>query len=224
MSRWRPPSTLAGFECIDVHMTDLHSRMRGSRRVRRPGGLRRLLLRRCARRRLRLGPKSILFSDRLKAMFAAFFARPDTFALGVCNGCQMVSAAQVHHSRRRALAAFRRNLGAVRGALRHGRGAGLALRLLRRHAGLALCRLPWRTARDGPTFRTGDAAAAVAALPRCAMSTTGAPHRALPAQSQRLPRRSDRIHLRRRTGDHHDAAPRTRLPLPCSSPGGRCFF
>lgn len=24
-------------------------------------------------------------------MFAAFFARPDTFTLGVCNGCQMVS-------------------------------------------------------------------------------------------------------------------------------------
>ncbi len=35
--------------------------------------------------------KSILFNARLKDMFAAFFARPDTFTLGVCNGCQMVS-------------------------------------------------------------------------------------------------------------------------------------
>jgi phosphoribosylformylglycinamidine synthase len=36
--------------------------------------------------------KSILFSARAREQFAAFFARPDTFALGVCNGCQMFSA------------------------------------------------------------------------------------------------------------------------------------
>jgi phosphoribosylformylglycinamidine synthase len=35
--------------------------------------------------------KSILFNDRLRDEFAAFFARPDTFALGVCNGCQAMS-------------------------------------------------------------------------------------------------------------------------------------
>ncbi len=35
--------------------------------------------------------KSILFNDRLRDDFAAFFARPDTFALGVCNGCQAMS-------------------------------------------------------------------------------------------------------------------------------------
>ncbi len=35
--------------------------------------------------------KSILFNERARAEFAAFFARPDTFALGVCNGCQMMS-------------------------------------------------------------------------------------------------------------------------------------
>ncbi|MGE5467634.1 MAG: phosphoribosylformylglycinamidine synthase [Ignavibacteria bacterium] len=35
--------------------------------------------------------KSILFNDRLRDEFATFFARPDTFALGVCNGCQAVS-------------------------------------------------------------------------------------------------------------------------------------
>jgi len=34
---------------------------------------------------------SILENPRLRADFAAFFARPDTFALGVCNGCQMLS-------------------------------------------------------------------------------------------------------------------------------------
>jgi phosphoribosylformylglycinamidine synthase len=35
--------------------------------------------------------KSILWNPRARAAFAAFFARPDSFTLGVCNGCQMVS-------------------------------------------------------------------------------------------------------------------------------------
>ena len=35
--------------------------------------------------------KSILFNDRLRESFARFFERQDTFTLGVCNGCQMVS-------------------------------------------------------------------------------------------------------------------------------------
>jgi phosphoribosylformylglycinamidine synthase len=35
--------------------------------------------------------KTILFNDRLKEMFTEFFARADSFALGVCNGCQMMS-------------------------------------------------------------------------------------------------------------------------------------
>ncbi|MGA2550874.1 MAG: phosphoribosylformylglycinamidine synthase [Burkholderiaceae bacterium] len=36
--------------------------------------------------------KTILYNERLKDMFAAFFARPDSFALGICNGCQMMAA------------------------------------------------------------------------------------------------------------------------------------
>ncbi|MFT5758531.1 MAG: phosphoribosylformylglycinamidine synthase [Alteromonadaceae bacterium] len=35
--------------------------------------------------------KSILFNKDAKAMFKAFFEREDTFTLGVCNGCQMLS-------------------------------------------------------------------------------------------------------------------------------------
>jgi phosphoribosylformylglycinamidine synthase len=35
--------------------------------------------------------KSILFNANAKAMFKAFFEREDTFSLGVCNGCQMMS-------------------------------------------------------------------------------------------------------------------------------------
>src|SRR5690606_21845812 len=36
--------------------------------------------------------KSILFHPRLREAFATFFQRQDSFALGVCNGCQMMSA------------------------------------------------------------------------------------------------------------------------------------
>ena len=36
--------------------------------------------------------KSILFNERVRNSFQAFFERMDTFTLGVCNGCQMLSA------------------------------------------------------------------------------------------------------------------------------------
>ncbi|HEX5539809.1 MAG TPA: phosphoribosylformylglycinamidine synthase subunit PurQ, partial [Methylophilaceae bacterium] len=35
--------------------------------------------------------KSILFNARARDEFSAFFARGDSFALGICNGCQMMS-------------------------------------------------------------------------------------------------------------------------------------
>jgi len=36
--------------------------------------------------------KSVLFHAELRDMFSAFFDRPDSFSLGVCNGCQMLSS------------------------------------------------------------------------------------------------------------------------------------
>jgi phosphoribosylformylglycinamidine synthase len=36
--------------------------------------------------------KSALYNARARDEFSAFFVRPDTFALGVCNGCQMMAA------------------------------------------------------------------------------------------------------------------------------------
>ncbi len=35
--------------------------------------------------------KSVLFNNRLRDEFSAFFGRSDSFALGVCNGCQMMA-------------------------------------------------------------------------------------------------------------------------------------
>jgi phosphoribosylformylglycinamidine synthase len=80
----------AGFESIDVHMTDLLSGrvdLEGFTGLVACGGF-------SYGDVLGAGSgwaKSILYNARLKDMFAAFFARPETVALGVCNGCQMIS-------------------------------------------------------------------------------------------------------------------------------------
>jgi phosphoribosylformylglycinamidine synthase len=80
----------AGFECHDVHMTDLIERnldLAGFVGLVACGGF-------SYGDVLGAGSgwaKSILFNDRLKELFQAFFAREETFALGVCNGCQMMS-------------------------------------------------------------------------------------------------------------------------------------
>ncbi len=81
----------AGFEAHDVHMTDL---IEGRRRL---GDFQVLVA--CGGFSygdvLGAGEgwaKSILFNDRLREQFTAFFERPGTLSLGVCNGCQMMSA------------------------------------------------------------------------------------------------------------------------------------
>jgi len=81
----------AGFEAIDVHMSDLIAgrvSLSGFRGFVACGGFSYGDV---------LGggegwAKSILFNPRARDEFQAFFARPDTFALGVCNGCQMMSS------------------------------------------------------------------------------------------------------------------------------------
>jgi len=80
----------AGFECVDVHMSDLHTRrvaMADFRGFVACGGF-------SYGDVLGAGQgwaKSVLFNERLRDEFTAFFARSDSFALGVCNGCQMMS-------------------------------------------------------------------------------------------------------------------------------------
>jgi phosphoribosylformylglycinamidine synthase len=82
--------TRAGFRAVDVHMTDLLSgrvSLQDFRGLAACGGF-------SYGDVLGAGEgwaKSILFHERARTEFAAFFARADTFALGVCNGCQMMS-------------------------------------------------------------------------------------------------------------------------------------
>ena len=83
--------TRAGFDAYDVHMTDLQS---GRRRLDEFAGF-------AACGGFSYGDvlgagrgwaTSILFNERLREQFAAFFADPKKFALGACNGCQMMAA------------------------------------------------------------------------------------------------------------------------------------
>jgi len=80
----------AGFEAVDVHMTDIvEGRVKLSDfvGVAACGGF-------SYGDVLGAGggwAKSALFNPRAREQFQAFFARSDTFSLGVCNGCQMFS-------------------------------------------------------------------------------------------------------------------------------------
>jgi phosphoribosylformylglycinamidine synthase len=82
---------LAGFEVVDVHMSDLAE---GRRRLDEFAGL-------VACGGFSYGDvlgagrgwaKSILFHEALRGAFRDFLADPGKFALGVCNGCQMLAA------------------------------------------------------------------------------------------------------------------------------------
>ncbi|WP_369163037.1 phosphoribosylformylglycinamidine synthase [Candidatus Thiodiazotropha sp. LNASS1] len=80
----------AGFECVDVHMSDIiegRVGLSGFRGLVACGGF-------SYGDVLGAGEgwaKSALFNSRARDEFEAFFNRQDTFALGVCNGCQMLS-------------------------------------------------------------------------------------------------------------------------------------
>ena len=80
----------AGFEAHDIHMSDILS---GSVVLANYSGL-------AACGGFSYGDvlgagegwaKTILFNSRANDQFASFFQRPDSFSLGVCNGCQMIS-------------------------------------------------------------------------------------------------------------------------------------
>jgi phosphoribosylformylglycinamidine synthase len=80
----------AGFEAVDVHMSDI---LEGRVSLEAFKGL-------VACGGFSYGDvlgagggwaKSVLFNGRAREQFADFFARDDSFALGVCNGCQMLA-------------------------------------------------------------------------------------------------------------------------------------
>ncbi|HET6564815.1 MAG TPA: phosphoribosylformylglycinamidine synthase subunit PurQ, partial [Xanthomonadales bacterium] len=81
----------AGFRAVDVHMSDLFSgrqQLSGFHGFVACGGFSYGDVLGAGRG----WAKSILFAESLRQMFAEFLVRQDRFALGVCNGCQMLSA------------------------------------------------------------------------------------------------------------------------------------
>jgi phosphoribosylformylglycinamidine synthase len=80
----------AGFAALDVHMSDILSarvNLKDFKGIAACGGF-------SYGDVLGAGEgwaKTILFNALARDQFEAFFARPDTFSLGVCNGCQMMS-------------------------------------------------------------------------------------------------------------------------------------
>ena len=80
----------AGFTAVDVHMSDLiagRAKLDDFQGVIAVGGF-------SYGDVLGAGEgwaKTILFNDKLAEQFARFFGRGDSFGLGVCNGCQMMS-------------------------------------------------------------------------------------------------------------------------------------
>ena len=82
--------TVAGFGTADVHMTDLHSghvKLKDFDAFVACGGF-------SYGDVLGAGggwAKNILFTPHIKEQFETFFARNNTLALGVCNGCQMMA-------------------------------------------------------------------------------------------------------------------------------------
>ena len=81
----------AGFEPLDVHMTDLLAGRRtleGCKGIVAGGGFSYGDVLGAGRG----WAAAILHNARVRAEFERFFARADTFALGACNGCQMMAA------------------------------------------------------------------------------------------------------------------------------------
>jgi len=85
---------LAGFESVDVHMSDLlagHTDLSDMKGLVACGGF-------SYGDTLGAGSgwaRSVLMNDRLRHVMQAFFARDDVFGLGVCNGCQMFAELSV---------------------------------------------------------------------------------------------------------------------------------
>jgi phosphoribosylformylglycinamidine synthase len=78
----------AGFEPWDISMTDLLEEritLEGFRGLAAVGGFSYADVPESAKG----WAATILFNERLKKMFDEFYARSDTFSLGICNGCQL---------------------------------------------------------------------------------------------------------------------------------------
>ena len=202
----------AGFAAVDVHMSDIISgrvKLADFKGVAACGGF-------SYGDVLGAGEgwaKSILFNPRARDEFEAFFKRNDTFALGVCNGCQMMSNLHEIIPGAEHWAHFARNQSEqfeARFVMVEVQQSPSIL-----FDGMAGSRMPIVVSHGEGYADFGNAkklqsraTAGHAAL--CRPQRQG--HRDLSAQPQRLAARHHRTHHAGRALQHHDAAPRARVP------------
>ena len=143
--------------------------------------------------------KSILFNARARDEFEAFFERGDTFALGVCNGCQMMSALRELIPGAAGWPHFVRNRSEqFEARFVHGRGARRRPSIF--FAGMEGSRIPIATAHgegyaEFATPRSRRGAARSSALRF--VDNRGAADRALSVQPERLAARASPASRRR---------------------------
>ncbi len=154
---------------------------------------------------------SILYNEGLRAQFAAFFADPTKFALGVCNGCQMMSALKDIIPGAQHWPQFLRN------ASEQYEARLATLEILDSPSlffkGMAGSRIPVAVAHgegrvNFPNVCSPSKSGSAARF----VDNRGAPDRRLSAQPERFAGRAGRFHRRRRPRHDHDAAPGTGVP------------
>jgi phosphoribosylformylglycinamidine (FGAM) synthase-like amidotransferase family enzyme len=202
--------TEAGFEAYDVHMTDLQTgraKLQDFKGVVACGGF-------SYGDTLGAGigwARSITFNPVLSEQFQGFFARTDTFGLGVCNGCQMFAELADIIPGAEAWPRFTTNqserfearlsmvevLGVAQPVLAgHGRQPPADCGGARR--GLCQLQAPGQPGQGMAAMRFVD--------------NTGAATEPTPFNPNGSPGRPDRRDHRRRPLHRHDAAPRARVP------------
>ena len=206
----------AGFEAWDITMTDLMAGAVGLEDFQLlafPGGFAFADVLDSAK-----GWASVIrHNERLSEQFAAFFARPDTLSLGVCNGCQLMGLLGipgfdlpdalkprfVKNDSERFESRFSHGVDRQEPG-RHAAG----------HGGLGVGRL--RGSRRGPPARARPGHARLDSEERPGAGAlrrpAGAGHYHLSVQPQRQPARHRRAVLPRRPPPGHNAPPRALLP------------
>ena len=176
----------AGFDTFDVHMSDLQAGPRAARQFHgfvACGGF-------SYGDTLGAGEgwaRSILFNPRWPSSSRPSSRGPTRFALGVCNGCQMMAALAADHPRRAAWPKFTRNRSEqFEARLSDGRGAGQRRRCSSPAWPAAGCRSRWRTARATPTSRSAATRRAVHRAMRF-VDHAGRPTEAYPATRTAAP-------------------------------------
>jgi hypothetical protein len=206
----------AGFEPWDVTMTDLlpaGSTWTGFRGLAAVGGFSYADVPESAKG----WAATIRFNERLQAQFQEFYNRPDTFTLGICNGCQLFGL--LGWVPWQGIEAERSRASSTTSAAASNRAGPRSRFCPARRS----CSRAWRiwssasmsiTARASSTFPTRPSVSGSGRADgrRGLCRRRGPAHRGLPLQPQRLPRRPHRPLFTRRPPPGPDAPPGTDLP------------